>query len=58
MFENEEVLDKVTVDIQSRRFTLLSSEGSVKSIECTDGDQFIRILDVVRESCTDEVVYV
>ena len=58
MFENEEVLDKVTVDIQSRRFTLLSSEGSVKTVECDDGDQFIRILDVVRESCTDEVVYV
>jgi|TARA_B100001996_G_scaffold130091_1_gene98889 hypothetical protein len=56
---DDEYLDKVTVDIPSKRFTLLSSEGNTKIIDCDDGDQFLRILDVVRESCkTDEVVYV
>ena len=55
----DEYLDKVTVDIPSRRFTLLSSEGSVKVIDCDDGEQFIRILDVIRDQCqNDEVVYV
>ena len=55
----DEYLDKVTVDIPSKRFTLLSSEGNTKVIDCDDGDQFIRILDVVRDQCqNDEVVYV
>tara|TARA_B100000700_G_scaffold256660_1_gene290021 strand:+ start:6857 stop:7042 length:186 start_codon:yes stop_codon:yes gene_type:complete len=55
----DEYLDKVTVDIPSKRFTLLSSEGNTKVINCDDGDQFIRILDVVRDQCqNDEVVYV
>ncbi len=55
----DEYLDKVTVDIPARRFTLLSSDGNVKTIECNDGDEFIRVLDVVRESClNNEVVYV
>ena len=55
----EEVLDKVTVDIPKKRFTLLSSEGSAKVIDCDNGDEFMRILDVIRETCLNgEVVYV
>ena len=55
----DEYLDKVTVDTPSKRFTLLSSEGNTKVIDCDDGDQFIRILDVIRDQCqNDEVVYV
>tara|TARA_B000000609_G_scaffold42999_1_gene30975 strand:- start:1259 stop:1438 length:180 start_codon:yes stop_codon:yes gene_type:complete len=59
MFPDDEVLDKITVDIPKRRFTLLSSDGNLRTIDCDDGDQFIRILDMVRESClNNEVVYV
>ena len=54
-----EVLDKITVDIPRRRFTLLGSDGQLKTIDCDNGDQFINILDVIRETClNDEVVYV
>ena len=54
-----EVLDKITVDIPKRRFTLLGSDGYIRTIDCDDGDQFISILDIVRETClNDEVVYV
>ena len=59
MFPDDESLDKITVDIPKRRFTLLSSDGNLRTIDCDDGDQFIRILDMVRESClNNEVVYV
>ena len=59
MFPDDEMLDKITVDIPKRRFTLLSSDGNLRTIDCDDGDQFIRILDMVRESClNNEVVYV
>ena len=58
MFPDDEILDKITVDIPKRRFTLLSSDGNLRTIDCDDGDQFIRILDMVRESClNNEVVY-
>ena len=54
-----EVLDKITVDIPKRRFTLLGSDGNVKTLDCEDGDQFMRVLDIVRNSClNNEVVYV
>ena len=59
MIEDNEYLDKVTVDIPRRRFTLLSSEGSVKNIDCDNGDEFMRILDFVRDTCTiNDVVYI
>ena len=59
-FEDDNaVLDKVTVDIPKRRFTLLGSDGQLKAIDCDDGDQFMRILELIRELClNDEVVYV
>jgi|TARA_S200000501_G_scaffold359729_1_gene386014 hypothetical protein len=59
-FEDDNaVLDKVTVDIPKRRFTLLGSDGQLKTIDCDDGDQFMRILELIRELClNDEVVYV
>ena len=57
--DQDEVLDKITVDIPKRRFTLLGSDGNTRTIDCDDGDQFINILDIVRETClNDEVVYV
>ena len=59
MFPDDETLDKITVDIPKRRFTLLGSDGNIKTIDCDDGDQFINILDFVRETClSNEVVYV
>ena len=59
-FEDDNaVLDKVTVDIPKRRFTLLGSDGQLKTIDCDDGDQFMRVLELIRELClNDEVVYV
>ena len=58
-FEDDNaVLDKVTVDIPKRRFTLLGSDGQLKTIDCDDGDQFMRVLELIRELClNDEVVY-
>ena len=58
-FPEEEYLDKVTVDIPRKRFTLLSSEGNVQCVDCDTGDEFLRVLDFVRETCTiNDVVYV
>jgi len=59
MFDENEYLDKVTVDIPRRSFTLLSSKGSVRTIDCDNGDEFMRVLDHIRDTCTvDDVMYV
>ena len=53
-----EVLEKVIVDITSRKFVLISNTGDRKEVDC-DMDQFMRVLDLVRELVpSDEVTYV
>ena len=56
--EELETLEQVIVDITSRKFVLISNTGDRKEIDC-DMDQFMRVLDLVRELVpTDEVIYV
>ena len=53
-----EVLEKVIVDITSRKFVLFSNTGDQKEVDC-DMDQFMRVLDLVRELVpSNEVFYV
>ena len=59
MFETEEYVTHCAIDITRRRFTLMSSEASIKDLTCEDADQFIRVLNVVRASLDeDQIVYV
>ena len=57
-YDEEEKLEKVIVDIPRRSFTLISDNGDTKLIEC-NAEQFMRVLDVVRNMLTtEEVTYV
>jgi len=54
----DEYLERVSIDITKRQFNLISSKGISRTIDCEDGDEFIRVLDVVRNTCqTEHVVY-
>tara|TARA_A100001234_G_C12566194_1_gene359665 strand:+ start:530 stop:703 length:174 start_codon:yes stop_codon:yes gene_type:complete len=52
----ESVLDKVIVNIPARKFSLLSNEMEARDLICEDADQFQRVLDVVRATCSDDEV--
>ena len=55
---SEELLAKVTVDIPRKEFTMLSNKGTMKTVTCDDGDQFLRVLDLFRDTVKfDDVVY-
>lgn len=52
-------LDKVIVNIPARKFSLLSDDMEARDLVCEDADQFQRVLDVVRATCSeDEVQYI
>ena len=54
----DEYLERVSIDITKRQFNLISSKGISRTIDCEDGDEFIRVLDEVRNTCeTEHVVY-
>ena len=53
-----ETLEKVIVDIPSRKFVLFSNTGDSTEVDC-DMDQFMRVLSLIRELVpTEEVIYV
>lgn len=49
---SDPVLEHVWVDVQHRKFQILSSDGEVREIECSEGKkgigQFLRVLMEVR----------
>jgi hypothetical protein len=44
------------VDPQGRKFYLYSSEGKEKLVECETIDQFMNVLEVVRNQVSEECV--
>lgn len=54
--DTQEVLTRCVVDTLARKFYLYSSEGSEKVVECQTVDQFLNVLEVVREKLSDDVL--
>ena len=47
--ETDEYLTRVVVDISSRKFLLYSNEGDVREVNCGTVDQFMNVLEFVRD---------
>ena len=54
--ETEEFLSRCVVDTLARKFYLYSSEGSEKVVECETPDQFLNVLELVREKLDEDVL--
>jgi len=56
--KTEEFLTKCVVDTLARKFYLYSSEGNEKMVECENIEQFMNVLEVVRDQVNeDNLVY-
>ena len=50
---NDEYLMKCVVDPLKKTFYLYSNEGDTKTVECDDTEQFMNVLNLVRETCPE-----
>ena len=50
----DEYLMKCVVDPAKRSFYLYSNEGEEKVVECDTVEQFMDVLEVVRDTCPEE----
>jgi len=50
----EEVLTRCVVDTPARKFYLYSSEGKERTIKCESTNQFMNVLEVVRNQVSDD----
>ena len=53
----DEFLTRCVVDPIRRTIYIYSSEGDNKEIVCDTVDQFINILNVIRETCPDDALF-
>ena len=53
-YEDEEFLTKCVVDPVKRTFYLYSSEGDEKQVDCDNVEEFMNVLEVVRNLCPEE----
>ena len=52
----DEFLTRCVVDITKRIFYIYSSEGDTKEIICDTIEQFIDILEVIRNTCPEDAL--
>ena len=52
----DEYLTKCVVDTLKRTFYLYSSDGDERVVKCDTVDEFMSVLDVVRNTAPDDVV--
>ena len=50
---DEEFLMKCVVDTTKKTFYLYSNEGDTKEVVCDNTEQFMNVLNLVRETCPE-----
>ena len=52
----DEYLTRCVVDTLRRTITIYSSEGDEKVVTCDTVDEFMNVLNLVRETCPEDVL--
>ena len=52
----DEYLTRCVVDPVSRKFFLYSSEGEERVVDCETVDQFMAVLELVRDKCDEDTL--
>ena len=52
----DDYLTRCVVDPVARKFYLYSEQGDERVIDCETVDQFMNVLEVVRASCTEDMI--
>ncbi|AGH31755.1 hypothetical protein SWZG_00249 [Synechococcus phage S-SKS1] len=53
----DEFLTRCVVDPTKRIFYIYSSEGDTKEIVCDTVDQFMNVLEVIRNTCPEDALF-
>jgi len=56
MIMNDETVQDIIVDVCKRRITLISSEGETRFVKCEDTEQFMSVMDVIKEHADPEII--
>jgi hypothetical protein len=52
----DDFLSRCVVDPVARKFYLYSEQGDEKVVDCDTVDQFMSVLEMVRDKCGDDIL--
>ena len=56
MIMNDETVQDIIVDVCKRRITLISNEGETRFVNCENTEQFMGVMDVVKDHADPEII--
>tara|TARA_B100000287_G_C19994489_1_gene527958 strand:- start:160 stop:372 length:213 start_codon:yes stop_codon:yes gene_type:complete len=56
MIMNDETVQDIIVDVCKRKITLISNEGETRFVKCDNTDQFMGVMDVIKEHADPEII--
>ena len=54
--QEEDFLSRCVVDPVARKFYLYSDNGQERVVQCETVDQFMSVLELVRDTCDDDIL--
>ena len=53
---DDQFVEGIIVDVCKRRITLISNEGETRFVKCEDTEQFMGVMDVIKEHADPEII--
>ena len=54
--DTNECVQDIIVDVCKKRITLISTEGETRFVKCENTDQFMSVMEVIREHADPEII--
>ncbi len=54
--DTDECVQDIIVDVCKKRITLISNEGETRIVKCENTDQFMSVMEVIREHADPEII--
>ena len=53
---DDQFVEDIIVDVCKKRITLISNEGETRFVKCDNTDQFMGVMDVIKEHADPEII--
>lgn len=53
----QDYVESVLINVNQRKFVLFSTQGKEKTVQCENSDQFMNVLNLIREKVDENNVY-
>ena len=53
---DDQFVEDIIVDVCKKRITLISNEGETRMVKCENTDQFMSVMEVIKDTADPEII--